>query len=122
MMDAAEQSYNDRIRAYMLKRIDINHETGCFEWQFNSDDPACKYGSIRYKGEKQTTHRVAWIVEIGEIPEDNSRHGTLHVLHKCDNPKCINTDHLFLGTHQDNIKDRDAKGRGVGGINYRKNK
>jgi len=46
----------------------------------------------------------------GSIPQHNSYHGVC-VLHKCDNPPCVNPDHLFLGTHLDNTKDRDKKGR-----------
>jgi hypothetical protein len=50
------------------------------------------------------THRVAWFLEHGEWPDD-------HVLHRCDNPGCVNIRHLFLGTHSDNMRDRGAKGR-----------
>lgn len=51
-------------------------------------------------------HRVAWQLANGEIPDG------LCVLHKCDNPKCCNPSHLFLGTHADNAHDRDNKKRG----------
>jgi hypothetical protein len=47
-----------------------------------------------------------WRFENGEIPEDK------WVLHKCDNPPCVNPNHLFLGTDQDNANDREAKSRG----------
>lgn len=54
---------------------------------------------------EDAAHRAAWIVVHGEIPTGK------FVLHKCDNPSCINTDHLFLGTHVDNSDDKVAKGR-----------
>ena len=50
-------------------------------------------------------HRVAWVKARGEIPAG------ICVLHRCDNPPCINVDHLFLGTQIDNILDCSAKGR-----------
>jgi hypothetical protein len=55
-----------------------------------------------------TAHRVSWTIHNGPIPD------SLYVLHKCDNPPCSNPDHLFLGTHLENIADMVAKGRHVG--------
>lgn len=58
-------------------------------------------GKVRYL----TAHRYAWILTRGEPKKG------LHVLHKCDNPPCCNPDHLWLGTHKDNMLDKKAKGR-----------
>jgi len=61
------------------------------------------YGRTFFRGQAEYTHRVAWITAYGEIPEG------MIVLHRCDNPPCHNPEHLFLGTHADNSRDRDVK-------------
>ena len=74
------------------------------------------YGTIRVGGRQaiaRGAHRVSWELHNGPIPS-----GQL-VLHTCDTPACVNPNHLFLGTHQDNADDKIAKGRDRSGWNER---
>lgn len=66
------------------------------------------YGAFTVAGKGQRAHRVSWEMAHGPIPDG------LWLLHKCDNPKCVNPDHAFLGTALENARDREAKGRGGG--------
>jgi hypothetical protein len=63
------------------------------------------YGYVHFDGRWGKAHRVAYALAYGHLPAE------LHVLHRCDNPPCVNPDHLFVGTNTDNIADRVRKGR-----------
>lgn len=65
------------------------------------------YGCIGVKPRLRSAHRVCWELVFGPIP-----FGML-VCHRCDNPACVRPEHLFLGTHTDNVRDMVAKGRRV---------
>jgi hypothetical protein len=65
------------------------------------------YGKVGYNGKVMLAHRLAYIFEYGGIPEG------LFVCHKCDNRKCVNPDHLFLGSAMDNYLDMVRKNRKV---------
>lgn len=97
----------------------INETTGCLEWT-GCSHPSLGYGIFgsRYITNSSTryTHRITWIINFGQIPNN------LKVLHKCDNPKCVNINHLYLGTQSDNIRDREDRFKGISPINRNKNK
>lgn len=75
-------------------------------WRWRGGQVKDGYGVFRFPGGKKAgAHRVAYELAHGPIPE-----GML-VLHRCDNPVCVRPDHLVLGTHQDNMRDRARKRR-----------
>lgn len=94
----------------LIRHMAINKTSGCWEWVGSKRNG---YGRIivgsRTDGTRKSmsAHRVSYELKHGEIPEG------MEVCHKCDNPCCVNPDHLFLGTRQDNIDDRERKGRNV---------
>ena len=83
----------------------VRVSTGCWLWGASRDTKG--YGSIGLfgRGTLARASRVAWLLSNGPIPAGQ------HVLHSCDNPPCVNPDHLFLGTNLDNAADMLAKGR-----------
>lgn len=90
------------VRERLLNRI-IHSTSGCWEWTGCSRGNG--YGCMKVGSKLIDTHRLSFLVFKGAIPDG------LLVCHTCDNKKCINPDHLFTGTHQDNYDDSIKKGR-----------
>jgi len=78
-------------------------ESGCWIWEMCIGNDG--YGKVSYKGKTYRAHRHSYEVFKDDIPEG------LLVCHSCDTPSCVNPEHLFLGTHQDNIGDMVSKNR-----------
>lgn len=77
--------------------------SGCWVWKGSKS--ASGYGRIKFEGVRWAAHRLMAHINLGEVTDDSV------VCHRCDNPSCVNPEHLFIGTQKHNVDDRDNKGR-----------
>jgi hypothetical protein len=94
-----------KMKAKQIARFMSNftQSEGCWIWRGKTFDRG--YGKFSLRQKTMKAHRVAYLLFIGEI-EDGK-----HICHKCDNPLCVNPDHLWIGTSKENTHDMIRKGR-----------
>lgn len=105
---------NDLMRSRLYDKTLMSDEESCWPWLGARNSRG--YGSLRIGDAIHSAHRVSYIVHKEPIPEG------MHVIHACDQPSCVNPNHLSLGTHADNMDDRQKKGRTARGSNNGKSK
>jgi hypothetical protein len=86
-------------------KVNFKGNKGCWEWTASLDGKG--YGQISINGKTKRAHHIAWELTVGKIPKGK------FICHHCDNKKCVNPNHLFLGTPLSNIQDMDKKGRRI---------
>lgn len=105
-MDLQHREFSAQDRERFSRYLCHDLATGCITWTGGVDK--CGYGLFRVSRPRGMvkSHRVAYVL-AGRILSAG-----VHVLHRCDNPRCCNPEHLMPGSHDDNHKDKARKGRG----------
>lgn len=90
------------VKSRLLSKVSIS-ESGC--WEYTGALDRCGYGKFKVNGRNLGAHKISYIIHKCDYDQ------SLCIMHSCDNPRCINPDHLSPGTHAENVADMISKGR-----------
>ncbi|MRR49333.1 MAG: hypothetical protein EG825_00200 [Rhodocyclaceae bacterium] len=99
----SDPSSPEHLARRLANGIDEPREVGCWNWTRITNGSG--YGMLKVAGRMVYAHRLAYELSHGSVPDG------LHVIHSCDNPRCINPAHLSLGTRSQNMKECSERGR-----------
>ena len=102
--EVMDDEWKRELGVYLLHRRTVNLITECWHWTERLNENG--YGVFYFYKKAFLAHRASAIAFMNFVPKKRAQ-----VLHKCDNPKCFNPEHLFIGTQRDNVLDMDKKGR-----------
>ena len=98
----------EKARKRFESKYRVDEASGC--WLWTGYKSQLGYGLLTVDRVRMRAHRLSYQLHIGPIPKGEGFHGTC-VCHKCDVRNCVNPEHLYLGTHQQNMRDRNERDR-----------
>jgi predicted XRE-type DNA-binding protein len=113
-MTAGNQTnWRGTIEERFWRKVKKEKDDECWEWIGGKN--SSKYGILLLTNKRTSilAHRFSYELHKGKIPKGKGYHG-MCVCHSCDNPSCVNPNHLWLGTNIENMRDKETKGRGRG--------
>lgn len=101
-----ELSKEQKLKFWERVEFDRRNPDACWIWKGWRNTAG--YGQLKIDGKLQMAHKMAWMLSFGRMPLPG-----MFLLHECDNPSCVNPNHLKEGTHSENMRDMRYKGRGA---------